>query len=86
MNDLPLNITDAQVTFFADNTRIITRGTSTKEAECSMKVALKDACDWFTVNKLLLTNSKNKLIVFKNIHSRIVNKTCLWNYHNDHTL
>jgi hypothetical protein len=33
-----------------------------------MNVALKEASKWFKINKLLLNNTKTKLIVFKNIH------------------
>jgi Reverse transcriptase (RNA-dependent DNA polymerase) len=43
INDLPLNIIDAKVTIFADDTTIVTKGTSMTEAECFMNVALKEA-------------------------------------------
>jgi hypothetical protein len=70
MNDLRLNISNAHVTIFADDTTIAVSGSNAIEVCNNMNTAIDQASTWFKINKLVLNASKTKLMIFNNVRQK----------------
>lgn len=68
INDLPLNvnITEAQIILFADDTSAIVTAKNNRDLELAANHIVSLLNNWFTANKLLLNESKTNLIHFNN--------------------
>ena len=73
-NDLPLQIPEAYVTMFSDDTSLIVYGDTNEDLETKANQALAKVSTWFATLKLTLNESKSNYITYgttKNVNLQI---------------
>jgi hypothetical protein len=72
INDLPINISNAKLTIFADDTSFLITDKLIKNVEDKANKAIEELCDWLKYNQLTLNAKKTKLIQFKTRGNNLV--------------
>ena len=77
LNDLPLAVKDAEITFYADDTSLCKVFKNIQELNETLVPAFSNICDWLKCNKLSLNVIKSKFMIYvppKKSNIRILNQ------------
>ena len=66
---MPLTLSKARVSMYVDNSTLYTSATALSEMTATLNKELQLVSEWVTRNKLLLSISKTKIVVFGTNHS-----------------